>query len=197
MAKIKLTKSAVDAFKPRCRPSNSGTPWCPASCARLHKWILGCSCSSTTRMLGSVASPLPGPGAAGRWVRRGGDPSAAACTAPMLKELCIKFMEDYSKQQNKPSTQTATRVSLTAILSRCWVVGAGRQAPGGGQGGEEDGAQSCRRKPHVQRPAQDVQPGRGVGPPAGWYQPVAPCPDVAQREVHSPHQRRGSAQRAL
>lgn len=41
-------------------------------------------------------------------VRRGGDPSAAkaaARSAPTVKELCGKFMEDYSKQRNKPSTQ--------------------------------------------------------------------------------------------
>src|SRR2546427_6714548 len=39
-------------------------------------------------------------------VRRGGDPSAAkaaARSAPTVKELCTKFMEDYSKQRNKPS----------------------------------------------------------------------------------------------
>ncbi|WP_440589401.1 JAB domain-containing protein [Pseudacidovorax intermedius] len=29
MARIKLTKPAVDAASPRRRPSNSGTPWCP------------------------------------------------------------------------------------------------------------------------------------------------------------------------
>jgi len=41
-------------------------------------------------------------------VRRGGDPAAdkaAARTAPTVKELCTKFMEDHSKQRNKPSTQ--------------------------------------------------------------------------------------------
>lgn len=41
-------------------------------------------------------------------VRRGGDPAAdkaAARKAPTVKELCTKFMEDYSRQRNKPSTQ--------------------------------------------------------------------------------------------
>ena len=41
-------------------------------------------------------------------VRRGGDPAAdkaAARKAPTVKELCVKFMEDYSKVRNKPSTQ--------------------------------------------------------------------------------------------
>ena len=41
-------------------------------------------------------------------VRRGGDPGAAkaeARKAPTVKELCVKFMEDYSRHRNKPSTQ--------------------------------------------------------------------------------------------
>ena len=42
-------------------------------------------------------------------VRRGGDPSADTrrqqSKAPTVKELCTKFMEDYSKLRNKPSTQ--------------------------------------------------------------------------------------------
>lgn len=41
-------------------------------------------------------------------VRRGGDPGAAkieARQAPTVAELCEKFMADYSKQRNKPSTQ--------------------------------------------------------------------------------------------
>src|SRR3546814_13295055 len=41
-------------------------------------------------------------------VRKGGDPSAAknaARRAPTMKEFCHTFMEDYSKQRNKPSTQ--------------------------------------------------------------------------------------------
>ena len=41
-------------------------------------------------------------------VRRGGDPGAAksaARKAATMKEYCLTFMEDYSKQRNKPSTQ--------------------------------------------------------------------------------------------
>src|SRR3546814_19468188 len=41
-------------------------------------------------------------------VRRGGDPGGAkaeARKAPTMAELCKKFMEDYSKKRNKPSTQ--------------------------------------------------------------------------------------------
>ncbi|CAG9933377.1 protein of unknown function [Candidatus Nitrotoga arctica] len=41
-------------------------------------------------------------------VRHGGDPGgekADARKAPTVKELCPRFMEDYSKTRNKPSTQ--------------------------------------------------------------------------------------------
>ena len=41
-------------------------------------------------------------------VRRGGDPGAAksaARKAATMKEYCLTFMVDYSKQRNKPSTQ--------------------------------------------------------------------------------------------
>ena len=41
-------------------------------------------------------------------VLKGGDPSAAKTSAraePTVAELCGKFMEDYSKLRNKPSTQ--------------------------------------------------------------------------------------------
>src|SRR2546427_8947388 len=44
-------------------------------------------------------------------VRRGGDPSAAkaaARSAPTVKELRTKFMEDYSKQRNKPRSEEHT-----------------------------------------------------------------------------------------
>jgi len=41
-------------------------------------------------------------------VRRGGDPGhakAQARKAPMMVELCEKFMQDYFRKRNKPSTQ--------------------------------------------------------------------------------------------
>src|SRR3546814_14129916 len=49
-------------------------------------------------------------------VRRGGDPAAdkaAARKAPTVKELCTKFMEDYSKLRNKPTPQDGYQ-SVTA-----------------------------------------------------------------------------------
>ena len=47
---------------------------------------------------------------------------AAARSAPTVKELCTKFMEDYSKQRNKPSTQRGYQ----AVIDRCIVPMLGR-----------------------------------------------------------------------
>lgn len=58
-------------------------------------------------------------------VRRGGDPGAAkaaARTAPTVKELCETFMEDYSKQRNKISTQRGYQ----SVIDRCIVPMLGR-----------------------------------------------------------------------
>ena len=53
-------------------------------------------------------------------VRKGGDPSAAknaARKAPTMKEFCHTFMEDYSKQRNKPSTQRGYQ----GVIDRCII----------------------------------------------------------------------------
>ncbi|HDR9166053.1 TPA: integrase, partial [Burkholderia vietnamiensis] len=58
-------------------------------------------------------------------VRKGGDPGAAkaaARAAPTVAELCGKFMEDYSKLRNKPSTQRGYQ----AVIDRCIVPMLGR-----------------------------------------------------------------------
>ncbi|WP_438819548.1 integrase arm-type DNA-binding domain-containing protein [Lonsdalea populi] len=58
-------------------------------------------------------------------VRRGGDPSAAKNTtrkAPTMKEFCRTFMEDYSKQRNKPSTQRGYQ----GLIDRCIIPIMGR-----------------------------------------------------------------------
>ncbi len=58
-------------------------------------------------------------------MRRGGDPSAdkaAVRAAPTVKELCIKFMEDYSSQRHKPST----RRGYLSVIDRCIVPLLGR-----------------------------------------------------------------------
>jgi integrase len=52
-------------------------------------------------------------------VRRGNDPSAeraAARVAPTVKELCQRFLDDYSIPRNKPSTVKGNRVNINAHI---------------------------------------------------------------------------------
>jgi integrase len=121
MAKIKLTKSAIDAAKPQTQPIELRDTLVPGFLCKItpagrkvfmlqyrtnagerRKPALGLYGELTVEQARSLAQ---------NWlseVRRGGDPGAAkaeARKAPTVKELCVKFMEDYSKHRNKPSTQ--------------------------------------------------------------------------------------------
>lgn len=121
MAKIKLTKSAVDVAQPQAQPIELRDTLVPGFLCKItpagrkvfmlqyrtnagerRKPALGQYGELTVEQARSLAQ---------EWlaqVRRGGDPAAdkaEARTAPTVKELCAKFMEDYSKQRNKPSTQ--------------------------------------------------------------------------------------------
>ena len=121
MAKIKLTKSAVDAAQPQAQPIELRDTLVPGFLCKItpagrkvfmlqyrtnagerRKPALGQYGELTVEQARSLAQ---------EWlaqVRRGGDPGAAkteARKAPTVKELCAKFMEDYSKHRNKPSTQ--------------------------------------------------------------------------------------------
>lgn len=115
MAKIKLTKSAVNAAKPQAQPMELRDTLVPGFLCKVtptgrkvfmlqyrtnagerRKPALGLYGKLTVEQARSLAQ---------NWlseVRRGGDPAAAkarACKAPTVKELCTKFMEDYSNQQ--------------------------------------------------------------------------------------------------
>ncbi|HBR2750782.1 site-specific integrase [Klebsiella pneumoniae] len=121
MAKIKLTKSAVDAAQPQAQPVELRDTLVPGFLCKItpagrkvfmlqyrtnagerRKPALGQYGELTVEQARSLAQ---------EWlaqVRRGGDPAAdkaEARKAPTVKELCVRFMEDYSKQRNKPSTQ--------------------------------------------------------------------------------------------
>ena len=121
MAKIKLTKSAVDAAQPQAQAIELRDTLVPGFLCKItpagrkvfmlqyrtnagerRKPALGQYGELTVEQARSLAQ---------EWlaqVRRGGDPAAdkaEARKAPTVKELCVKFMEDYSKQRNKPSTQ--------------------------------------------------------------------------------------------
>lgn len=101
MAKIKLTKFAVDELRDTlvpgflCKITPAGRTvfmlQYRTNAGERRKPALGQYGELTVEQARSLAQ-----------VRRGGDP--AADKAPTVKELCAKFM-DYSRQRNKPSTQ--------------------------------------------------------------------------------------------
>ncbi|HBP5741384.1 TPA: DUF4102 domain-containing protein [Pseudomonas aeruginosa] len=121
MAKLKLTKSAVDAAQPQSQAIELRDTLVPGFLCKItpagrkvfmlqyrtnagerRKPALGQYGELTVEQARSLAQEWLGQ------VRRGGDPAAdkaAARKAPTVKELCAKFMEDYSKLRNKPSTQ--------------------------------------------------------------------------------------------
>ncbi len=138
MAKIKLTKSAVDAAQPQAQAVELRDTLVPGFLCKVtpagrkvfmlqyrtnagerRKPALGLYGELTVEQARSLAQ---------EWlaeVRRGGDPGAAkaeARKAPTVAELCVKFMEDHSKQRNKPST----RRGYQGVIDRCIVPFLGR-----------------------------------------------------------------------
>ncbi|WP_157779583.1 integrase arm-type DNA-binding domain-containing protein, partial [Cupriavidus pauculus] len=139
MAKIKLTKSAVDAAKPEAQAIELRDTLVPGFLCKItpagrkvfmlqyrtnagerRKPALGMYGELTVEQARSLAQ---------NWlaeVRRGGDPGAAkaeARKAPTVEELCKKFMEDYSKKRNKPST----RVGYQGVINRNIIPLLGRR----------------------------------------------------------------------
>ncbi|MBF9264533.1 tyrosine-type recombinase/integrase [Paracidovorax cattleyae] len=121
MAKLKLTKSTVDAAQAQAQAVELRDTLVPGFLCKItpagrkvfmlqyrtnagerRKPALGQYGELTVEQARSLAQD---------WlsqVRRGGDPAADKATArkaPTVKELCVKFMEDYSQVRNKPSTQ--------------------------------------------------------------------------------------------
>lgn len=121
MAKLKLTKSVVDAAQPQAQAVELRDTQVPGFLCKItptgrkvfmlqyrtnagerHKPALGLFGELTVEQARSLAQD---------WlaeIRRGGDPSAAkaqARQAPTVKELAARFMTDYSKVRNKPNTQ--------------------------------------------------------------------------------------------
>jgi integrase len=121
MAKTKLTKSAVDAAQPQAQSvelRDTLVPgfMCKVTPAGRKVFMLQYRTNAGERRKPAIGlyGELTVEQArflAQEWlaeVRRGGDPGAAktaARKAPTVAELCEKFMEDRSKQRNKPSTQ--------------------------------------------------------------------------------------------
>ncbi|VVE83016.1 tyrosine-type recombinase/integrase [Pandoraea sputorum] len=138
MSKIKLTKSVVDTAQPQAQPVELRDTVVPGFLCKVtpagrkvfmlqyrtnagerRKPALGVYGELTVEQARSLAQ---------EWlaeVRRGADPSAAkaaARAAPTVKELCEKFMEEYSAQRNKPST----RRGYQGVIDRCIVPMLGR-----------------------------------------------------------------------
>lgn len=139
MAKIKLTKSAVDAAQPQAEAVELRDTLVPGFLCKItpagrkvfmlqyrtnagerRKPSLGLYGELTVEQARSLAQ---------EWlaqVRRGGDPAAEkaeARQAPTVKELCTKFMEDYSKKSNKLSTQAGYQ----AVINRNIIPLLGRK----------------------------------------------------------------------
>lgn len=139
MAKIKLTKSAVDAAQPQAEAVELRDALVPGFLCKItpagrkvfmlqyrtnagerRKPALGLYGELTVEQARSLAQ---------EWlaqVRRGGDPAAEkaeARQAPTVKELCTKFMEDYSKKRNKLSTQAGYQ----AVINRNIIPLLGRK----------------------------------------------------------------------
>jgi integrase len=139
MAKIKLTKSAVDAAQPQAEAVELRDTLVPGFLCKItpagrkvfmlqyrtnagerRKPALGLYRELTVEQARSLAQ---------EWlaqVRRGGDPAAEkaqARQAPTVTELCTKFMEDYSKKRNKLSTQAGYQ----AVINRNIIPLLGRK----------------------------------------------------------------------
>lgn len=121
MARIKLTKTAVELAQPQAKAFELRGTVVPGFLCKItptgrrvfmlqyrtnsgerHKPALGLFGVLTVEQASVMAQDLLAE------VRRGGDPGAAksaARKAPTMKEFCHTFMEDYSRQLNKPSSQ--------------------------------------------------------------------------------------------
>jgi hypothetical protein len=139
MAKIKLTKSAVDAAQPQAQAVELRDTLVPGFLCKItpsgrkvfmlqyrtnagerRKPALGQYGELTVEQARSLAQ---------EWlaqVRRGGDPgadNAEARKAPIVEELCKKFMEDHSKKRNKASP----RVGYQGVIDRSIIPLLGRK----------------------------------------------------------------------
>ncbi|MHB1203689.1 MAG: tyrosine-type recombinase/integrase [Acidithiobacillus sp.] len=132
MAKIKLTKTVVDAARPQSHDVELRDTVVPGFLCKVtpagrkvfmlqyrtnsgvrRKPALGQFGELTVEQARSLAQD---------WlaeVRRGGDPGnqkTEARKAPTIRELCTRFMEDHSKLHNKPSTQKSYQYQIDCYI---------------------------------------------------------------------------------
>lgn len=128
MPKIKLTKTAVDAATPKDRDYELRDTIVPGFMLKVTP--AGGKIFMLQYVTNSGIRRKPALGRFGEltvdqarnlaqdWlaeVRQGRDPSAeksAARAAPTMKEMCTKFIEDYSKLHNKPSTVEGNEMNI-------------------------------------------------------------------------------------
>ena len=128
MAKIKLTKTAVDAATPKDRDYELRDTLVPGFMLKVtpagrKTFMLQYQTNSGVRRKPAIGrfgelTVEQARKIAQDWladVRQGNDPSAeksAARAAPTMKRLCDKFIEDYSKLHNKPSTVAGNELNI-------------------------------------------------------------------------------------
>lgn len=132
MAKIKLTKSAVDAAQPQAcdlelRDTLVPGFLCKVTPSGRKVFMLQYRTNSGVRRKPSLGqfgelTVEQARSLAHDWlaeVRRGGDPGndkADARRAPTMQALCCRFMTDHSKPFNKPSTQSTYQYQIDKYL---------------------------------------------------------------------------------
>ena len=139
MAKIKLTKTAVETAQPQAKDVELRDTVVPGFLCKItpagrrvfmlqYRTNAGQSRKPSLGLYGELTVEQARV-MAQDWlaeVRRGGDPGGAkaeARKAPTMAELCKKFMEDYSKKRNKPSTWRGYQ----AVIDRCIIPMLGRK----------------------------------------------------------------------
>jgi integrase len=132
MPKIKLTKTVVDGARPEAKDYEIRDTVTPGFLLKVTPSGRRIFMLAYTAANGQRRKPAIGRygeltveqarGIAQDWladVRRGSDPSAdraAARAAPTVKELCQRFLSDYSLPRNKPSTVRGNRVNINAHI---------------------------------------------------------------------------------
>lgn len=132
MPKIKLTETVVDGARPEAKDYEIRDTVTPGFLLKVTPSGRRIFMLAYTAANGQRRKPAIGRygeltveqarGIAQDWladVRRGTDPSAdraAARAAPTIKELCQRFLSDYSLPRNKPSTVRGNRVNINAHI---------------------------------------------------------------------------------
>jgi integrase len=132
MPRIKLTKTVVDNAKPEAKDYEFRDTVTPGFLLKVTPSGRRVFMLAYTAANGQRRKPAIGRcgeltveqarGIAQDWladVRRGSDPSAhraAARAAPTVKELCQRFLSDYSLPRNKPSTVRGYRGNINANI---------------------------------------------------------------------------------